>query len=57
MLARDERCIQNFDWKTVGKRQLLTPFCSWEDSTEVSHREMGWGNVDWVHLAQDRDQW
>jgi hypothetical protein len=20
-------------------------------------REIGWGGVDWVHLAQDRDQW
>jgi hypothetical protein len=20
-------------------------------------REMGWGGMDWIHLAQDRDQW
>jgi hypothetical protein len=20
-------------------------------------REIGWGDMDWVHLAQDRDQW
>jgi len=20
-------------------------------------REMGWENVDWIQLAQDRDQW
>jgi hypothetical protein len=20
-------------------------------------REIGWESVDWVHLAQDRDQW
>jgi hypothetical protein len=20
-------------------------------------REIGWGGVDWIHLAQDRDQW
>jgi hypothetical protein len=20
-------------------------------------REMGWGGMDWNHLAQDRDQW
>jgi hypothetical protein len=20
-------------------------------------REIGWGDVDWTHLAQDRDQW
>jgi hypothetical protein len=20
-------------------------------------REMGWGGMDWIHLAQDNDQW
>jgi hypothetical protein len=20
-------------------------------------REIGWGDVDWIYLAQDRDQW
>jgi len=20
-------------------------------------REIGWGGVDWIHLAQDRDRW
>jgi hypothetical protein len=20
-------------------------------------RDIGWGGMDWVHLAQDRDQW
>jgi hypothetical protein len=20
-------------------------------------REIGWGGIDWIHLAQDRDQW
>jgi hypothetical protein len=20
-------------------------------------REIGWGGTDWMHLAQDRDQW
>jgi hypothetical protein len=20
-------------------------------------RERGWGSMDWIHLAQDRDQW
>jgi len=23
----------------------------------MSLREIGWGGVDWMHLAQDRDQW
>jgi hypothetical protein len=27
------------------------------DSIVMDHREMGWGGMDWIHLAQDRDQW
>jgi hypothetical protein len=23
----------------------------------MAHRGIGWGGVDWIHLAQDRDQW
>jgi hypothetical protein len=27
------------------------------DNVEMVHREIGWGGMDWIHLAQDRDQW
>jgi hypothetical protein len=23
----------------------------------MHYREIGWGGVDWIDLAQDRDQW
>jgi hypothetical protein len=23
----------------------------------MDFREIGWGGMDWIHLAQDRDQW
>jgi hypothetical protein len=28
-----------------------------EDNIKTDLREMGWGVVDWIYLAQDRDQW
>jgi hypothetical protein len=28
-----------------------------EDNTMMDIREIGWGGMDWNHLAQDRDQW
>jgi hypothetical protein len=28
-----------------------------EDTIKVDFRERGWGNMDWIHLAYDRDQW
>jgi hypothetical protein len=29
----------------------------WEDNIEIDLTEIGWGGMDWIHLAQDRDQW
>jgi hypothetical protein len=26
------------------------------DNIKVGLRETGWGGIDWIHLAQDRDQ-
>jgi hypothetical protein len=28
-----------------------------EDNIRVDLREIEWEGVDWMHLAQDRDQW
>jgi hypothetical protein len=27
------------------------------DNTVMELRQIGWGGMDWIHLAQDRDQW
>jgi hypothetical protein len=27
------------------------------DNIEIDLREIGWDGVDWIDLAQDRDQW
>jgi hypothetical protein len=29
----------------------------WEHKIKLDLREIGWGGMDWIHLAQDRDQW
>jgi hypothetical protein len=28
-----------------------------EDNIKMDLREIGWGGMDWIHLAQDMDQW
>jgi hypothetical protein len=43
--------------KPQGKRPLGRPRCRWADSIKMDLREIGWGGVDWIELAQDRDQW
>jgi hypothetical protein len=43
--------------KPEGKRPLGRPRRKWEDNTRMDHREIGWGGMDWIDLAQNRDQW
>jgi hypothetical protein len=42
--------------KRESKRSLGRPRRRWED-VRMDLREMGCEGVDWIHLAQDRDQW
>jgi hypothetical protein len=39
-----------------GKRPLGRPRRRWEDGIRMDLREIGWGSVDWIQLAQDRDR-
>jgi hypothetical protein len=39
------------------KRPLGRPRHRWEDDTVMELGEIGWVGVDWIHLAQDTDQW
>jgi hypothetical protein len=43
--------------KPEGKRPFTRPRCRWEDGIRMDLREIGWGSVDWIQLAQDRDRW
>jgi hypothetical protein len=37
-----------------GRRPLGRPRHRWEDNIKMDLREIGFGNVDWIHLARDR---
>jgi hypothetical protein len=39
-----------------GRRPLGRPRRRWEN-IEMDLREMGFGDVDWIHWAQDRGRW
>jgi hypothetical protein len=39
-----------------GKRPLGRPRRRWEDNIKMDLREIEWGDMDWIALAQDRDQ-
>jgi len=45
----------------VGKPErntsLRRPRHRREDNIRMDLRERGWESVDWIHLAQDKDEW
>jgi hypothetical protein len=43
--------------KSEGKRPLGRPKRRWVDNIKLDLREIGWDDVDWIDMFQDRDQW
>jgi hypothetical protein len=43
--------------KPEGKRSLGKHRRRWENNTKMDLREVGWGGMDWIDLAQNRDRW
>jgi hypothetical protein len=39
-------------WKIFGNIRRR-----WVDNVKIDLTEIGWEGVDWMHMAQDRDQW
>jgi hypothetical protein len=43
--------------RSEGRRPLERPRRRWEDNIKMDLWEIGFGDVDWIHFAQDRDRW
>ena len=43
--------------KAEGKRPLGRHRRRWEDNIKLDLQEVGYGGIDWIELAQDRDRW
>jgi hypothetical protein len=43
--------------KPEEKRPLGRLRRRWEDNIKIDLREIGWGGMNWIDLAQDRGQW
>jgi hypothetical protein len=50
-------CVNILVGKPEGKTPLGSSRCRWEDNIRMDLSEIGWGGMDWIHLAQDRSQW
>jgi hypothetical protein len=46
-----------FGGKARGKRPLGRPRRNWEDNIKMDLGKRRWGAVDYIDLAQTRDQW
>jgi hypothetical protein len=43
--------------KPEGRRPLGRLRHRWEDNIKVNLREVEWGSMEWIYLAQDKDRW
>jgi hypothetical protein len=55
--AWERNVYRVFMGKLEGKRPLGRRRRRWEDEIRMDFREIGWGSVDWIQLAQDMDRW
>jgi hypothetical protein len=55
--GRGEKSVQGFGVKARRKETTGKTRRRWEDGIRMDLREIGWGAVDWIRLAQDRDRW
>jgi hypothetical protein len=42
--------------KPEGKRPLGRPRSRWVDNIKMDLEEVGWGDVEWISLAQERNR-
>jgi hypothetical protein len=43
--------------KPETKRPIGRSMRRWSDNIRMDFGEVGWGDVDWIGLAEDRDRW
>jgi len=53
----ETKLLYNLVGKPEREGPLGRPKRRCEDSIRMDLRKIGWEGVNWMHLAQDRDQW
>jgi hypothetical protein len=53
---RGETCTE-FWWENPKEKDHLKDQGVDENGIKMDLEEIGWGVVEWIHLAQDRDRW
>jgi hypothetical protein len=55
--GKKRNASRNLVGKPEGKSPLGRPRRRWEDNIRMGLRDIGWGCMDGIDLAQDMDQW
>jgi hypothetical protein len=55
-MAEKRNAYRSMVGKPEGKRPLGRSRRRWEDNIKMDLMEIGWGGMDWIDVAQDRDQ-
>jgi hypothetical protein len=51
------QCSTNVVGTAEGKKPLGRPRRRWVDNIRMDLGEVGWGDVDWIGVAKDRNRW
>jgi hypothetical protein len=55
-MGERRNAYRTLEEKPGGRRPLGRPRHRWVDNIKMGLREVGWDGIDWIDLAQDRDQ-
>ena len=54
----ESRCVYRvLVGEPEGKRSIGRARRRWEDNIKMDLEEVGYGGMNWIELAQDRDRW
>jgi hypothetical protein len=56
-LGEKRNAYRLLEVKPEGKRPLGRPRRRWVNNIRMDLGEEGWGDVDWIGLAMDRNRW
>ena len=56
-MGKEMRVYRVLVGKPEGRRPLRRPRSRWVENIRMDLQEVGFGYMDWIGLAQDRDRW
>jgi hypothetical protein len=56
-IAENMKAYRLLVGKPEGERPLGRPRRRWVNNIRMVLSEVGWGDMDWIRLAQDRNRW